>query len=313
MDSLALLCNLYGDGPATLRRLRETGLASLEAIAEAEPERLAGVLRTSVRSARRFQSEGRLLIERTAAGDPPAVAREAPAPAEDPPAVEVASRSEDPERGDPLLKKVLETWRRLDDEEIRSPSAPEETAPAPAAPGAHPAADMNLEEVAIDGLDLAQREKLAHSGILTLEDLTRCDALQLASAEGFALTRVLHWQLLGRRALASARRTATALESGAEIALTEHGILRPTPPLAGARSRAAAGAGTAAKALDFSAAPLSAIPLAARDQPLRFSPAEAPPVDAAARPQIEVWPGRPLQADGGASGADALDSAGPFA
>src|SRR5688572_2175389 len=111
MDSLALLCNLYGDGPATLRRLREMGLASLEAIADAEPEKLAGILRTSVRSARRFQAEGRLLIARTAAGEPTA-AREASAPAE-------------VEPSDPLLKKVLETWRRLDDEEVSPPSEPE--------------------------------------------------------------------------------------------------------------------------------------------------------------------------------------------
>lgn len=311
MDSLALLCNLYGDGPATLRRLRETGLASLEAIAEAEPERLAGVLRTSVRSARRFQSEGRLLIERTAAGDSPSPARGAPVPVE-------------AQRSDPLLEKVLETWRRLDDEQVRPPSALEEAPPAPAEalkapaePNARHAAAMNLEEAAIDGLDLALRERLAHSGILTLEDLTSCDPLQLSSSEGFALTRVLHWQLLGRRALARVRRSSSAPESDVGIELTEHGILHPAPPLGGARQRAAAN--NALLSVGLAPQPLADFPLTARALPLRFSPAEGPPVDASARPQLELRSELDLRSDlrappeSGSSSGEALDSAGPFA
>jgi Helix-hairpin-helix domain len=298
MDSLALLCNLYGDGPATLRRLRESGLASLEAIAEAEPERLAGVLRTSVRSARRFQHEGRILIDRTASGDP-AVAREAPAP-------------EEPQSGDPLLKKVLETWRRLDDEAATPPSASQ--APAPPLPSAEDVGSMNLDDAAIDGLDAAQRERLAQAGIRTLEDLTDCDAMRISSAEDIALTRVLHWQLLGRRALAGARRAASAASS--DVDLTEHGILRPARPLPGARSRpAAAQIAPPQPVVDLATALPAEISEAMRADSgtaARFSPAEVPPFDEPARPELDLRE-RAAPRETGPSGGAALDSAGPFA
>ncbi len=304
MDSLALLCNLYGDGPATLRRLRESGLASLEAIAEAEPERLAGVLRTSVRSARRFQHEGRILIERTAAGDP-AVAHASPAP-------------EVTQSGDPLLKKVLETWRRLDDEAATPPSASQ--APAPPLPGAEAfsgeeaSGSMDLDDAAIDGLDTAQLERLAHAGIRTLEDLTGCDALHLASAEGLTLTRVLHWQLLGRRALAGARRVAVA-SSGPER--TEHGILRPARPLPGARSRPAAAPMSPQPQVDLPAElpsePIAGALRADSGTAARFSPAEVPLFDEPARPELDLRAERAAPREAGPNGGAALDSAGPFA
>ena len=295
MDSLALLCNLYGDGPATLRRLRESGLASLDAIAEAEPERLAGVLRTSVRSARRFQHEGRILIERTAAGDP-AVPRETPAPEAVP-------------SGDPLLAKVLETWRRLDDEAATPPSASQ--AAAPPFPSAEDVAFMNLDDAAIDGLDSAQRERLAHAGIRTLEDLTGCDALHLATAEGIALTRVLHWQLLGRRALAGARRGAR------EVELTEHGVLHPARPLPGARSRPVAPQVPPQPRADLPAAlpfePIAGALRADSGTAARFSPAEVPLFDEPARPELDLRVERTAPREAGPDGEAALDSAGPFA
>jgi hypothetical protein len=297
MDSLALLCNLYGDGPATLRRLRESGLASLEAIAVSEAERLAGVLRTSVRSARRFQLEGRLLIDRTAPGDPP-VAREATAPPE-------------PQRGDPLLKKVLETWRRLDDEASTPPSAPEVVSSAPATPSAPRPPAMDLQEAAIDGLDPAHRERLAHSGVVTLEDLTACDALRIASAEGIALTRMLHWQLLGRRALASARQVSLANAPPEAIETTEHGVLRPVPPLMGARSRASAVQAAPIERTD-PAGPLQDA-LAGLRPTSRFSPAESPPYEAEIPSELDLHAGHRAPVEPGPSPADALDSAGPFA
>lgn len=300
MDSLALLCNLYGDGPSTLRRLRESGLASLEAIRESEAERLAGVLRTSVRAARRFQLEGRLLIDRTSPGDPP-VSREATAPPE-------------PQGGDPLLKKVLETWRRLDDEASTPPSAPEVASSAPAQPNAPRLPAMDLQEAAIDGLDPAHRERLAHSGVLTLEDLTACDALRIASDEGIALTRLLHWQLLGRRALASARKSFAANAPPEAIGTIEHGILRPVPPLTGARSRACAvQAAPIERAEPEVSLPRVQDALAGLRQSPRFSPAESPPHEAEVRSELDLHPSHGAPAEPGPSTADALDSAGPFA
>lgn len=64
MDALALLCNLYGDGPATLKRLRSAGCDSFGALDDLEPDQLAPILGTNEAAARRFLREARLLVER---------------------------------------------------------------------------------------------------------------------------------------------------------------------------------------------------------------------------------------------------------
>lgn len=64
MDALALLCNLHGDGPETLRRLRAAGcldLAQVGGLPRAQLDRLLG--RGSL-AAERFRREGRLLEKR---------------------------------------------------------------------------------------------------------------------------------------------------------------------------------------------------------------------------------------------------------
>lgn len=66
MDALALLCNLYGDGPATLKRLRSAGCDSFGALEDLEPDQLAPILGTNEAAARRFLREARLLVERLA-------------------------------------------------------------------------------------------------------------------------------------------------------------------------------------------------------------------------------------------------------
>jgi len=64
MEPLALLCNLYGSGPATLKRLQRAGCDSLGAMLELEPDELADHLSWSEEDAERFLREGLLLIER---------------------------------------------------------------------------------------------------------------------------------------------------------------------------------------------------------------------------------------------------------
>ncbi len=59
MDGLALLCNLYADGPVTLERLRAARVANLGELERAEPERLAAWLHASVPQARAFVEEAR--------------------------------------------------------------------------------------------------------------------------------------------------------------------------------------------------------------------------------------------------------------
>jgi len=69
MDALALLCNLYGDGPATLKRLRSAGCDTFGALEDLEPDQLSEILGTNESAARRFLREARLLVERVAEGE----------------------------------------------------------------------------------------------------------------------------------------------------------------------------------------------------------------------------------------------------
>jgi len=68
MDALALLCNLYGDGPATLNRLKSAGLGTVDSLETIEPLGLAETLETTEAAARRFLREARLLGERMVEG-----------------------------------------------------------------------------------------------------------------------------------------------------------------------------------------------------------------------------------------------------
>lgn len=64
MDAMALLCTLHADGPATLKRLRQSGCASLDTLCALDDARLASMLATTPASARRLQREAELLRER---------------------------------------------------------------------------------------------------------------------------------------------------------------------------------------------------------------------------------------------------------
>jgi hypothetical protein len=70
MDGLALLCNLFADGPVTLRRLRLARVRTLDDVERAPSERLAECLHASVPQARAFAEEARRL-ERRLADDGP--------------------------------------------------------------------------------------------------------------------------------------------------------------------------------------------------------------------------------------------------
>ncbi len=64
MDGLALLCNLFADGPVTLKRLRSAGVANLGELESAQPTRLAEWLHSSVPQAEAFAQEARKLVRR---------------------------------------------------------------------------------------------------------------------------------------------------------------------------------------------------------------------------------------------------------
>ena len=77
MDALALLCTIHADGPSTLARLREGGVASLAQVAACDESRLALLLCASSASARRFQREAAGMAARLSAEELPAPARRA--------------------------------------------------------------------------------------------------------------------------------------------------------------------------------------------------------------------------------------------
>jgi hypothetical protein len=66
MNGLALLCNLFTDGPVTLGRLRAAHVESLADVERTAPERLASILHASVPQASGFAVEARRLAQRLA-------------------------------------------------------------------------------------------------------------------------------------------------------------------------------------------------------------------------------------------------------
>ncbi len=64
MDPLALLCNLHGDGPATLHRLRRSGCDTLAGLGGRPPSELAPVLGWEEARAQRFLREADHLSQR---------------------------------------------------------------------------------------------------------------------------------------------------------------------------------------------------------------------------------------------------------
>jgi hypothetical protein len=234
MDALALLCNLYGDGPATLKRLRTAGCASFDALGGLGVEDLAEILGTSQPAARRFLREARLLLERVdvreleheerpplAAIDrnPPASAPEA-APVEDltcpepfaaePPAettpeaqLDGSTTQEDTDA--PLIDQVLRTWRERDarvgaEHDVEYDDADEAVTVAEAEEEAR-AVGTPLRPRIVDGLDRGWCDRLRAHGISTLEALAGAEALELAQRISAGLTQLMRLQFLARRVL----------------------------------------------------------------------------------------------------------------
>jgi hypothetical protein len=189
MDSLALLCNLYGDGPQTLRRLREAGCGTLVALESIESERLASLLRTSVRAARRFQTEGRMLRERC---EPPAE-RANRRKASDMPTDHAAAAAS------PLLAPVLVAWRERD-ARVGSHEPPSDGPPVGCTPTGGD--ELGGDDVALEdfeGMDATLIASLRAAGVGSPRDLCVADALDLAVRGVAGYTRLLRVQFLARR------------------------------------------------------------------------------------------------------------------
>lgn len=216
MDTLALLCNLHADGPATLQRLRRAGCESLAALRRLDPLALAERLEWNERTAERFLREAALLSGRV---EPEEDAFEADVAADDAthehgqPEFELesavvadvddeaeveeeAAQDEGVElEGDALpappperVQAVLGAWRELD--RVAPPSEPS----AFVIPRPPPAPDEELARLALPGLTHDLRARLAELGVRTLRELSGTPELELARRLPLGFTRVKHLQ-----------------------------------------------------------------------------------------------------------------------
>lgn len=220
MDTLALLCNLHADGPATLQRLRRIGCESLAALRRLDATTLAESLGWSDRAAERFLREAVLLRSRTEENEGVDEVEETSFELESTLVEELdgldeEAESEEEDEGDP------EEFEEEDGEEVALLPAPEETdavlgawreldrvAP-PAEPGAfviprpEPEPDETLAAAAGEWIPAALLERLGALGIRTLRELTRARDLELSRSVPLGFTRVKHLQFRAAQELAS--------------------------------------------------------------------------------------------------------------
>ncbi len=260
MDGLALLCALHADGPQSLRRLRRSGCPSLEAVTTLEVERLAELLASSPSAAQRFQREAHHLLARLGgtsargvaasgddallepeeveaqmrtalgAGSPDSNASHSIAPsAAVPGAIVPVATVPGAQAAQKSYDAVLDRWRALDALEdaraVAEPIVEESSAPAP---HTSPRTPLSVLQ------DLADesRDALFAVGIVDLEGLAACDALELSKATGLDYSNAVRWRSLARRALPTGaeRFSRSGLPVSAHepiVALDEY-VMRPT-------------------------------------------------------------------------------------
>jgi hypothetical protein len=235
MDTLALLCNLHADGPATLAKLRASGCRTLGELENLPQRALAHVLGGNAERARRFLREAALLggrVESTplehAVGAHAAASNSAPrerAPNSTDPSPASAAHATDevagpfssvPDAADPfaagtvaiaqgerreryamqpLKDAVLRVWSEQD--RLDPPHAIER---APTAPrrGETPGDDTGDGLAALDGCDAPARKTLAAAGVTSAAEFLARDAVALAAETGLAYTALSRWSFLLR-------------------------------------------------------------------------------------------------------------------
>ena len=214
MDTLALLCNLHAEGPATLQRLRRTGCESLASLLSLESPDLATRLDWTERMAERFLREAALLAERL--DEDVTWSREVESDEE----ADLDVRDEEPEpafaseqeAGElSALESAVETeeveivlgaWRELD--RVAPPEPPADyVLPRPAEARVLELPNRALDQVRIDGLTPALVRRLADVGVLSLRGLAEAGDLELARKIPLPYTRLRHLQFLAARELAA--------------------------------------------------------------------------------------------------------------
>jgi hypothetical protein len=200
MDTLALLCNLHADGPATLQKLRRAGIDSIGLLVRRGPLEIAASLDWNERAAERFLREAALLAERLDEELPASPMLEGHEDEE----TEALSagddwQDEEPGQAEPgfapppeRIEAVLGAWRELD--RVSPPGEPREyELPRPVQ------ADAALTE--LPGLSERLRWRLQDLGIRSLRALIEARDVDLARDLPLGFTRLKHLQFLATRAL----------------------------------------------------------------------------------------------------------------
>lgn len=175
MDGLALLCNLFADGPVTLKRLRVARIATLTELERVAPERLAEWLHASVPQARAFVEEARKLLGRLAEAAPaaePALTLEAR------PARAVAAVRDARAAGERVLEPLVTGVR----------------------PAAH-SASLTLRPGLFPGLDESVCARLHQQQVRSVQALSESAGLALARRTGIPYSTLLELARRARRFL----------------------------------------------------------------------------------------------------------------
>src|SRR6202008_1222637 len=180
MDTLALLCNLLAEGPATLRVLHREGVKTLSDVEAQRIDHLASLLGASPAGARRFAGEARMLAARMGAAP---LEREQNAP------FLSAESPEEPSPLTPAIRRAVETPRSAPRAVETPRHAPTYTTPF--ASGAPFASGTSLRPGSLEGLDASLCDHLAREGITTLEALADASGSSLAKRLGIGLPRLM--------------------------------------------------------------------------------------------------------------------------
>ncbi len=233
MEVLVLLCNLYADGPHTLRRLHKSGVRSLEELERAPIGHLTDVLGSTPASARRLQREARLWrvgAGASALGNAQAAAHEARGITADSSAASERARTSPTaarpaERGsdgrDPAAALVRVPARRI-------PALPlDEIAPTRALPSTKiaPVAARQTERASatllrgglLPGLDSSACPRLIGEGIRTLAQLACAPAARLAPLIGRPLAEVEQWRAQAQELLAGSTRALRTRDASEDV------------------------------------------------------------------------------------------------
>lgn len=235
MDALALLCNLYADGPSSRQQLVDAGLETLASVEGASSERISEILGASPRRGDRLRREAQVLRKRLNAGDLDREESHAP-----------PSEAKADEPMPTAVERALAAWRRLDAEVASSggvdpepsfghgvlegagqppntargsagaaSSSREDRAPAP--PEATPVLEVAGTPIPLNTLpllDVEARGRLHAKGCLDLETLADWDPIDVAEVIDAPLTRCIHLRFAVRKFLGGARSTRVAGANG---------------------------------------------------------------------------------------------------